>query len=99
MPTAAPRLLKTRCPMTIETLRPLAPQPSKSSSLPVLDNEMARQYTPRIRRHAARYARKLPRHMAVADLVSAGFTGLVDACIRFDRERTHSFEAYLDHRI
>jgi RNA polymerase sigma factor for flagellar operon FliA len=31
--------------------------------------------------------------------VSAGFNGLVDAYARFDRDRTHSFEAYLDHRI
>ncbi len=65
----------------------------------MLDDAMARHYTPRIRRHAARFARRLPRHMAVADLVSAGFTGLVDACLRFDHERVNSFEAYLDHRI
>ena len=44
---------------------------------PTLTNETAERYLPRIRRHAARIARRLPRHVQVGDLVSAGFVGLV----------------------
>jgi RNA polymerase sigma factor for flagellar operon FliA len=72
---------------------------SNSTNRPALSNELARRYTPRIRRHAARVARRLPRHVAMADLVSAGYAGLVDAFVRFDTSRMDSFEAYIDHRI
>lgn len=64
-----------------------------------LSDEVARRYSARIRRHAARVARRLPRHIQVSDLVSAGYTGLVDAYLRFDTARMESFEAYVDQRI
>jgi len=35
----------------------------------------------------------------MAELVSAGYAGLVDAFVRFDAARMESFEAYIDHRI
>lgn len=66
---------------------------------PRLTNEDAAKYLPRIRRHAARIARRLPRHVVVGDLVSAGFMGLVDAFLKYDTSRMDSFEAYVDHRI
>ncbi len=66
---------------------------------PTLTNETAERYLPRIRRHAARIARRLPRHVQVGDLVSAGFVGLVDAFMKFDVSRMESFDAYVDHRI
>lgn len=73
--------------------------PPAATERSVLCNELARRYAARIRRHAARVARRLPRHVAMADLVSAGYAGLVDACARFDVQRMDSFEAYVDHRI
>lgn len=71
----------------------------RPSGRTALSNELARHYTPCIRRHAARVARRLPRHVAMADLVSAGYAGLVDAFVRFDKTRMDSLEAYIDHRI
>ncbi len=64
-----------------------------------LTNEMAEKYLPRVQRHAARIARKLPRHVNVGDLVSAGCCGLLDAFLKFDPTRMESFDAYVDHRI
>jgi RNA polymerase sigma factor for flagellar operon FliA len=69
------------------------------SGRPALSNEVAHKYLPRIRRHAARIARRLPRHVLVGDLVSAGFMGLVDAFLKYDTSRLDSFDAYVDHRI
>lgn len=66
---------------------------------PALTNEIAMRYLPRIRRHASRIARRLPRHVLVGDLVSAGFMGLIDAFLKFDTSRMDSFDAYVDHRI
>ncbi len=64
-----------------------------------LTNELAEKYLPRVQRHAARIARKLPRHVNVGDLVSAGCCGLLDAFLKFDTSRMESFDAYVDHRI
>jgi RNA polymerase sigma factor for flagellar operon FliA len=72
---------------------------ASSNHRPLLSNEIAGRYTTRIRRHAARVARRLPRHVVVSDLVSAGYVGLVDAFERFDTTRMLSFDAYIDHRI
>jgi len=83
--------------MKSDTADTKSPQPQATRVQ--LDDEMAARYLPRVQRHAARIARKLPRHVQVGDLVSAGFCGLVDAFIRFDPNRMDSFEAYIDHRI
>ena len=64
-----------------------------------LTNEMAEKYFPRVQRQAARIARKLPRHVSVGDLVSAGCCGLIDAFFKYDPTRMESFDAYVDHRI
>ena len=71
---------------------------TRTTRIPLTD-DLAAKYLPRVQRHAARIARKLPRHVQVGDLVSAGFCGLVDAFLRFDPTRMESFEAYIDHRI
>lgn len=64
-----------------------------------LTNEMAEKYFPRVQRQAARIARKLPSHVSVGDLVSAGCCGLIDAFFKYDPTRMESFDAYVDHRI
>ncbi len=82
--------------MIAETLPPPA---AFRVQRPALTNEIAARFLPRIRRHATRIARRLPRHLLVGDLVSAGFMGLVDAFMKFDTARLDSFDAYVDHRI
>ncbi len=64
-----------------------------------LTNEMAAKYLPRVQRLAAGIARKLPRHVNVGDLVSAGCCGLLDAFAKYDPARMERFDAYVDHRI
>lgn len=64
-----------------------------------LSDAMARSYAPRVRMHAIRVARRLPQHITMAELVSAGFSGLVDAFLRYDGRGHESFEAYVDCRI
>jgi RNA polymerase sigma factor (sigma-70 family) len=84
------------------TMKPRSAAPKSSRKTPArvpLTDELAARYLPRVQRHATRIARKLPRHVQVGDLVSAGFCGLVDAFLRFDPTRMESFEAYIDHRI
>jgi RNA polymerase sigma factor for flagellar operon FliA len=52
-----------------------------------------------IRQAALRVARRLPAHICVDDLVSAGFMGLVDAYRRYEPTRCDRFDAYAEVRI
>lgn len=53
----------------------------------------------RVVAHAKRLARRLPPHVALNDLISAGLLGVVEGFLRFDPSRAESLDAYLDHRI
>lgn len=58
------------------------------------------KYLPLVRRTAMRLARKVPAHITVADLVSYGWLGLVEAFQRADGEmKDEEFEAYASYRV
>lgn len=57
------------------------------------------QFLPLVERVAKRIARRLPRSVALDDLVGAGSLGLIDAVKRFDPARAPSFSAYAELRI
>jgi RNA polymerase sigma factor for flagellar operon FliA len=54
---------------------------------------------PIVRRVAGRVAARLPAHVEIADLVSFGVRGLIDAVDRFDPARGIRFESYAVTRI
>lgn len=64
-----------------------------------LPHELAASMMPLIRCIAARLARRLPSHLRLDDLTSAGYIGLVTAYRRFDRSRGDDFHAYAERRI
>jgi RNA polymerase sigma factor for flagellar operon FliA len=64
-----------------------------------LTDELARRYLARVIVHARRLARRLPPHVALNDLISAGLLGVVEGFLRFDPDRAETLDAYLDHRI
>lgn len=65
-----------------------------------LDKADYDRFLPIVRRIAMRAARKVPRHIAVADLVSSGWLGLLEAYHRADPSMTsEEFEAYASYRI
>lgn len=58
------------------------------------------RFLPIVRRIAMRAARRVPRHIAVADLVSSGWLGLLEAFQRADATMDRDeFEAYASYRI
>src|SRR5438105_14748488 len=59
----------------------------------------AAQYLPLIERVAKRLVRRLPSHVDVGDLISAGMLGLADAMTRFDPKRETRFEEYAEWSI
>lgn len=61
--------------------------------------DLAASYLPYIRRIAYRLARRLPPHILVDDLISAGCEGLLDALNKFDPTRIERFEKYAEYRV
>lgn len=62
-------------------------------------NELVLAYSPIVKYWAGRVAAHLPPHTDIADLVSYGLSGLIDAVERFDSRRRVRFETYAGWRI
>jgi RNA polymerase sigma factor for flagellar operon FliA len=56
-------------------------------------------YSPIVKYAAGRIASRMPAHVDVADLVSYGLGGLIEAVERFEPERGITFESYAGQRI
>ncbi len=74
---------------------------SSSSSVPKSSSrdEMILKYTPLIKYIAHRLAMRLPPHVSVEDLMSAGVIGLMDALNKFDPGKKVQFKTYAEFRI
>lgn len=62
-------------------------------------DEMILQYTPLIKYIAHRLAMRLPSHISIDDLISAGVIGLMDALTKFDPGKKVEFKTYAEFRI
>ena len=60
---------------------------------------MILRYTPFIKYIAHRLAMRLPPHISVEDLISAGVIGLMDALTKFDPQKKVEFKTYAEFRI
>jgi len=60
---------------------------------------MILKYTPLIKYIAHRLALRLPPHVSVEDLMSAGVIGLIDALTKFDPQKKVQFKTYAEFRI
>ena len=76
-----------------------APSGGAATGAPRLTDELARKYLVRVVAHARRLARRLPAHVSMGDLISAGMLGVVEGFLRFDPSRAETLDAFLDHRI
>ena len=78
------------------------PSVAPVSATPVLTGEQERillEHLPMVRFHARRIHEKLPQHVDIEDLVSAGVVGLMDAFAKFDPEKKVQFRSYAQFRI
>jgi RNA polymerase sigma factor FliA len=57
------------------------------------------EYMPMVRYMARRIHERLPQHVEMDDLVSAGACGLIDAFSKFDHSRNVQFKSYAQFRI
>jgi len=76
--------------------------PPAASSVSVLTGEQERvllEHLPIVRFLARRIHERLPQHVDIEDLVSAGVVGLMDAFSKFDPEKRVQFRSYAQFRI
>jgi len=76
--------------------------PPATSSIPVLTGEQERvllEHLPIVRFLARRIHERLPQHVDIEDLVSAGVVGLMDAFSKFDPAKRVQFRSYAQFRI
>jgi RNA polymerase sigma factor FliA len=62
-------------------------------------NKLILAYSPIVKYVAGRMASRMPAHVEMADLISSGLGGLIQAVERFDPERGTKFESYAGARI
>ena len=89
---------------TKSTRRPLAGSgyPPAAGALPALTGEQERvllEHLPIVRFLARRIHERLPQHVDIEDLVSAGVVGLMDAFAKFDPTKKVQFRSYAQFRI
>ena len=72
---------------------------AQATALKFEEETTAARYLPLIQRVARRLARRLPGHVDVEDLVSAGVLGLADALDKYDPKKQIDFEKYAEWRI
>ena len=76
--------------------------PPGASAVPMLSGEQERvllEHLPIVRFLARRIHERLPQHVEIEDLVSAGVVGLMDAFAKFDPAKKVQFRSYAQFRI
>ncbi len=66
---------------------------------PLNREELILKYAPKIKYIAQRLAWRLPPHVELEDLISAGALGLIDAIDKFDPTRNIQFQTYAEFRV
>lgn len=66
---------------------------------PKLQNSIVLTYSAKVKILALRLKAKLPAHIELDDMISAGSLGLMEALDRFDQSQQIRFETYADTRI
>jgi RNA polymerase sigma factor for flagellar operon FliA len=78
---------------------PTFPPSVPPDTAPKNQDEMILRYAPFIKYIAHRLAMRLPPHIMVEDLMSAGVIGLMDALAKFDPQKKVEFKTYAEFRI
>ncbi len=95
--TSAPRELKPRRRGAIGGGYPPAAAPG--AALTGEQERVLLEHLPIVRYLARRIHERLPQHVDIEDLVSAGVVGLMDAFAKFDPEKRVQFRSYAQFRI
>jgi RNA polymerase sigma factor for flagellar operon FliA len=85
---------------TLIQLPPTASEPAEANDTSDVERErMLLEHLPAVRYVARRIHGRLPQHVELDDLVSAGVVGLIDAFSKFDHTKKVQFKSYAQFRI
>jgi RNA polymerase sigma factor for flagellar operon FliA len=84
---------------TEETHSVLATEAGGASMQAVERERMLIEHLPTVRYLARRIHERLPQHVELEDLISAGMVGLIDAFTKFDHTKKVQFKSYAQFRI
>lgn len=77
----------------------IAPYQQAKTLDPAAREQMILEHLPQVRYIASRILERLPKHVALDDLVSAGILGLISAVDNFDDSRSVKLRTYAEHKI
>jgi RNA polymerase sigma factor for flagellar operon FliA len=81
-------------------LPPLLAEPVAENDTTISERErMLLEHLPTVRYLARRIHERLPQHVELDDLISAGVVGLIDAFSKFDQTKKVQFKSYAQFRI
>lgn len=89
-------------PKNVRKPMALSAYPPANSAIPMLTGEQEQillEHLPIVRFLARRIHERLPQHVDIEDLVSAGVVGLMDAFTKFDPAKNVQFRSYAQFRI
>jgi RNA polymerase sigma factor for flagellar operon FliA len=89
-------------PKNVRKPMALSAYPPANSAIPMLTSEQEQvllEHLPIVRFLARRIHERLPQHVDIEDLVSAGVVGLMDAFTKFDPTKNVQFRSYAQFRI
>ena len=72
---------------------------SLETTQPTISEEILREHLPMVRFLALRIRERLPKHVEMEDLISAGVVGLMDALQKFDSNKKVQFRTYAQFRV
>jgi len=75
------------------------PFPAPAARTPAERDSLLLEHLPTVRYIARRIHERLPNHIELDDLVSAGVVGLIDAAAKFDATKQVQFRSYAQFRI
>ena len=86
-------------PLGVVTTGTKAGSPAKKALSPVEREQMLLEHLPTVRYIARRIHERLPQHVEMDDLISAGVIGLMDAFSKFDHGKQVQFKSYAQFRV
>ncbi|MHB1023751.1 MAG: sigma-70 family RNA polymerase sigma factor [Acidobacteriaceae bacterium] len=75
------------------------PEQDAAEQIPQERQQLLLEHLPTVRYIARRIHERLPQHVEMDDLISAGVLGLLDACSKFDLKKNVQFKSYAQFRI
>jgi len=88
-----------KLPLSLAGIHPVEQAEAAATVAPLDREALLLEHLPTVRYLARRIHERLPQHVELDDLISAGVVGLIDASSKFDHTKQVQFKSYAQFRI